>query len=172
MIALGARLRRAATRWKLRRCAEVGEGVRVLGRVWIHGGGTIRVGDRVLLDGSVSPIELHAGAGAEIVLGADVRVDGGASLEAARSIAIGERAHLGCFCKILDNHFHRVSSRDQRPVSEPVIVEEDVDLGARAILLPGARVGRATVVGPGTVLARRVPAEALVAGLPATVKRR
>jgi acetyltransferase-like isoleucine patch superfamily enzyme len=168
---LAATLGRAATRWKLRACAEVGEGVRVLGRVWIHGGGEIRVGDRVLLDGSVAPIELHVGVGAEIVLGADVWVEGGASLEAQRSIRVGARAHLGRFCKILDNHFHRVSARDQRPVSEQVIIEDDVDLGARSILLPGAQVGRAAVVGAGTVLARRVPAGAEAAGVPALVRR-
>lgn len=160
-----------SARYKLRRCAEIGRGAAARGRIWIHGEGTIRVGDRVILDGSSAPIELHAGPGAEIVLGDDVRVEGGAAIEAPRQVRIGARAHVGRFCKILDNHFHHVGDREGRPESSPVIVEEEAELGARSILLPGAHVGRATVVRAGTVLARRVPAGAVVAGLPALVSR-
>jgi serine acetyltransferase len=172
MNALAARLRRAAQWWKLRRCEEVGRGVRALGRIWIHGGGAIRLADGVLLDGRVVPIELHAARGAEILLGPGVRVDGGASLEAECSIVIGARVHVGRWCKILDNHFHRVGARDERPESVPVIVEDDADLGPRAILLPGAHVGRAACIGPGAVLTRAVPEGSVVAGLPALVRRR
>ena len=148
-------LRGAHTRWKLRRCAEVGRGAVALGTIWVHGPGTVRVGERVVLDGRVAPIELHAGPGAEIVLAHDVRVGAGASLEAGRSIRVGAGATLGRFCKVLDNHFHRVSARSERPASQPVIIEEDADIGMRAVLLPGAHVGRGASVGPRTVLARR-----------------
>jgi acetyltransferase-like isoleucine patch superfamily enzyme len=163
--------RRALTRWRLRRCAAVGPGSEARGTIWIHGGGAVRLGARVVLDGRAAPIELHVGPGAEIVLGDDVHVAGGASLEAERSIRVGARARLGRFCKILDNHYHRVADHGERPHSQPVIVEEDADLGVRAILLPGAHVGRGTAVGPGTVVTRRTPDHAFVAGLPATVQR-
>jgi acetyltransferase-like isoleucine patch superfamily enzyme len=159
------------TRWKLRRCAAVGRDVAARGRIWIHGGGVVRIGDGVTLDGHVAPIELHAGPGAEIVLGDGVHVGGGASLEALSSIRVGARARLGRFCKLLDNHFHRLGERDGRPRSQPVIVEEDADLGVRAILLPGAHVGRGAAVGAGTVLARRIPDHAVVSGLPAMLRR-
>jgi acetyltransferase-like isoleucine patch superfamily enzyme len=159
-------------RWKLRRCAAVGRGVEARGAIWIHGPGRIRIGDRVRLDGRSAPIELHAGPGAEIVIEADARVEGGASIEAERKVLIGARARVGRLCKILDNHFHRVNARAERPASQPVVVEADADLGVRSILLPGAHVGRAAVVRAGAVLARRVPDGVVVAGLPAVVQRR
>jgi acetyltransferase-like isoleucine patch superfamily enzyme len=162
-------LRDLTTRYRLRRCAEVGRAVVAHGTIWIHGAGSVRLGARVILDGGAAPIELHVAEGAEIVLDDDVRVEGGVSIEAQRSVRIGARARVGRGCKILDNHFHRVGCRDDRPQSVPVIVEEDAELGARVILLPGAHVGRSTVVRAGTVLGRRVPPEVVVAGMPATL---
>jgi acetyltransferase-like isoleucine patch superfamily enzyme len=171
MPAIREALHDVSTRWKLRRCAEVGRGVTVRGTVWIHGAGTIRLGERVVLDGRAAPIELHARRHGLIVLDDDVCVEGGASLEADREIRVGARARVGRFCKILDTHFHRISDRDRPPPSLPVIVEEDADLGVRAILLPGAHVGRAAVVGAGTVLSRRIPDHAVAAGQPATLRK-
>lgn len=171
MSALLRSFRDAEARVKLRGCAEIGRGTEARGGIWIHGPGTIRIGERVVLDGRSAPIELHAGPGAEIVIGDDVHVDGGASIEAQRSIRIGARSRVGRFCKLLDNHFHRTTEHDQRPSSEPIVVEEDALLGARSILLPGAHVGRATEIAAGTVLTKRVPPGVIVAGQPATVRR-
>lgn len=170
MTLISASLGDLSTRWKLRRCAAVGRAAAARGGIWIHGPGEVRVGDRVLFDGSAAPIELHVGQGAEIVIEDDVRIDGGVSMEAKRSIRVGARAHVGRFCKILDNHFHRLGDRDGRPESTPVIIEEEADLGVRSILLPGAHIGRGTVVRAGTVLTRRVPAGVIVAGVPAMVR--
>jgi len=55
----------------------------------------------VPFDARAAPIELCAHAGAEIRLGLGVRIEGGASLEAASHIEIGAGAKLGSFCKIL-----------------------------------------------------------------------
>ncbi len=160
----------ASARWKLRRCAAVGHGVVVRGVVWIHGTGVIRVGARVELDGRAAPIELYARPQGEIVLDDDVHIEGGASLEAERSIRVGARARVGRFCKILDNHFHRIRDRDRAPPSRPVIVEEDAHLGVRSILLPGAHVGRGAVVGAGTVVSRPIPRRVFVSGQPASLR--
>jgi len=143
------------TRVKLRRCASVGPSATVLGRVWVRGAGAVHVAGGVLLDARAAPIELCAHGGAEIRIGPDVRIEGGASLEAVSRIEIGAGAKLGSFCKIMDNHFHPVGrERHRRPPSRPVVVEEGAEVGARAILLPGARVGKGAVVPPGTVLSR------------------
>lgn len=52
---------------------------------------------------------------------------------------------------------------------DPVEIGDDVWIGARAILLPGVRVGRGAVVGAGAVVARDVPPCAVVVGNPARV---
>jgi len=153
------------TRVQLRGCASVGASATVLGRVWVRGKGQIHVAGGVVLDARAAPIELYAHDGAEIRIGPGVRIEGGASLEAVSRIEIGAGAKLGGFCKIMDNHFHPVGpERHRRPPSRPVLVEEGAEVGARAILLPGARVAKGAVVPPGAVLSRSFGA---AAGLPA-----
>jgi acetyltransferase-like isoleucine patch superfamily enzyme len=141
---------------KLRKCAVVGTGVHVTGRVWIHGKGRITIGDRVSLDGSTTPIELHADVGAEIMIGDDVSIEGGSSIEATHAVVIGARTHVGMYCKIMDSHYHSLSDRYQRPPSRALIVEEDVRLGPHVILTSGAHIGRGTVVGARTVVGRAI----------------
>jgi acetyltransferase-like isoleucine patch superfamily enzyme len=73
----------------------------------------------------------------------------------------------------MDNNFHPlVGNRHARPPSRPVRVGEDVEIGARAILLPGAEVGSGAIVGAGTVITRRVrvPPGGKASGLPAKVE--
>jgi acetyltransferase-like isoleucine patch superfamily enzyme len=160
-----------ATRWKLRRAARIGEGATARGTIWIHGAGTVTIGRGATLDASYAPIELFAREGAEIVIGDGARIEGGASIEARRSVRVGARSRVGRLCKVMDNHFHRVSERDREPPSAPIVIEDDAVLGARSILLPGAHVGRGASVGAATVVARRVPDGAVIAGLPAQVRR-
>ena len=54
----------------------------------------------------------------------------------------------------------------------PVVIEDDVWIGANAVILPGVRIGRHSVVAAGAVVTRDVPSGSLVAGVPATVKKR
>lgn len=152
----------ALTRFKLRGCSSVGSSPRVRGALWIHGDGRIEVGDRVFFDASFAPIEVYAWAGATIVIGDDSYLGGGTSLEATSSIALGARSHLGVFCKLMDNHFHPlVGDRHARPLPRPVVLEDDVDLGPRTIVLAGAYVTRGSRVVAGTVIGQRPRGEAL-----------
>jgi maltose O-acetyltransferase len=56
-------------------------------------------------------------------------------------------------------------------VAKPITVEDNVWIGGSAILMPGVRVGRNSVVGAGAVVTRDVPANVVVAGNPARVIR-
>ncbi len=155
------------TRVKLRNCASLGQGVEVRGRVVVHGKGRVVIGDRVVLDGVLAPIELLAGPEGEILIGSDVHVGPGVSLEARKCISVGARSRLGPFAKLLDNHLHRVDgNRNSRPASTPVVLEEEVLVGARAVILPGARLGRGCTVGAATVVSRPVPAGRMIRGAP------
>ena len=157
--------------YHLRRRAGVGRDVVVRGGLWIRGPGRIEIGDRVVLDGATAPIELHVGPGAVIALGDDVYIGGGTSIEAQKAVTIGLRSRVGRFVKIIDNHFHNAAGkRNERPPSVPVVIEDDVELGPRAILLPGAHLGRGTRVVAGSVVTRRVPPFSLVSGVPAILR--
>lgn len=51
----------------------------------------------------------------------------------------------------------------------PVVIEDDVWLGRRVIILPGVRIGKGSVIGAGSVLAKSVPEYSVVVGNPARV---
>ena len=51
----------------------------------------------------------------------------------------------------------------------PVIVEDNVLIGANAVVIEGIRVGEGAVVAAGAVVVEDVPANAMVAGCPARV---
>jgi acetyltransferase-like isoleucine patch superfamily enzyme len=172
-VALSRGLGTLLSRMKLRRCRQVGDAPTVLGRVWIHGPGEVRLGHRVVLDGRLAPIELHAMKGATIRLEDGVTLEGGASLEAAHSITVGAGARLGAFCKVMDNQHHPLrGNRHESPPSVPLVIEAGVTVGSRAILLPGARLEQGCTVAPGTVVSRRIPPAVTVGGSPARVLRR
>ena len=57
-------------------------------------------------------------------------------------------------------------------LNEPVIIEDDVWLGANAVVLPGCRVARGAVVAAGAVVTRDVGPYEIVGGVPAKVIRK
>ncbi len=151
------------SRLKLWRCARVGQRVEVLGSIYVIGGGHIEIGDDVILDGRLVPIELHAGPCAELIIGHGCLLEGGVSIEAQKRVEIGPGSRLRAFSKLMDNNFHPVlGSRHRRPPSHPVKLEAAVEVGERAIVLPGAWLEKKVTLGPGVVIARRVKAGSTV----------
>jgi acetyltransferase-like isoleucine patch superfamily enzyme len=61
--------------------------------------------------------------------------------------------------------------RRQFLTGAPIDVADNVWIGAGAMILPGVRIGRDSVIAAGTVVADDVPAASLVAGPKGTVKR-
>jgi galactoside O-acetyltransferase len=61
--------------------------------------------------------------------------------------------------------------RDGSQFSAPVHIEDDVWIGAGAIILPGVTVGAGSIVGAGSVVTANVPANVVVAGAPARIIR-
>lgn len=172
MRALSA-LRRIFREARLRQRAELGTAPVIEGEVHIRGKGRVVVGHRVRFEAHQAPIDLHVGIGAEIVIGDGAVLQSGCSIEALASVRIGAGSKLCPFAKVLDNHHHDLEGDLQhRPSSVPVLVEEDVLLGPRAILLPGAHVGRGSVVGPATVIGRRTPPGSDVSGYPVSIEKR
>lgn len=53
--------------------------------------------------------------------------------------------------------------------SKPVVIEDDVWVGARAIILPGVTIGAHSIVGAGSVVTKDVPPWTVVGGNPARI---
>lgn len=63
-----------------------------------------------------------------------------------------------------------VSDNEKRPEDDlGVIIEDDVWIGTRAIILHGTRIGRGSIVAAGAVVTKSVPPYSIVAGVPAEV---
>ena len=61
--------------------------------------------------------------------------------------------------------------RRSRESGQPVDIGADVWVGGGAIILPGVKIGRRTVVGAGSVVTRDIPAGVFAAGNPCRVVR-
>ncbi len=112
--------------------------------------------------------------GAQLVIGDDVGISG-AILYAWTKIAIGDRVFIGADAAIYDSDFHPLDPAKRHALDRasiavaPVIIEPDVWIGARAMVLKGVTVGRAAVVGAGAVVTSNVPPGTIVGGVPAKV---
>lgn len=91
-------------------------------------------------------------------------------------VTIGNHVNLaqGITVTALNHNFANPSLPiDAQGIStKPVVIEDDVWIGANTVILPGVRIGRHSVVAAGAVVTSDVPSGSLVAGVPATVKKR
>ena len=89
---------------------------------------------------------------------------------------IGNDVMMGPNCQIFTIN-HKFSSIDipmncqGNSDEKPVIIGDDVWIGASVIILPGVKIGSHSVIGAGSVVARDIPDYAIAAGNPAEVKK-
>ena len=90
-------------------------------------------------------------------------------------VCIGSHVHLaqGITVTALNHNFEDTTRRiDQQGVStKPVVIGDDVWIGANAVILPGVTIGPHSVVAAGAVVTRDVPPGCVVGGVPAKVIR-
>ncbi|MBR1461783.1 MAG: acyltransferase [Prevotella sp.] len=57
-------------------------------------------------------------------------------------------------------------------MTAPVVIEDNVWVGANATILPGVTIGSMSVVAAGAIVTKDVPSGVLVAGNPAVIKKK
>lgn len=94
-------------------------------------------------------------------------------LEDRENLIIGDRVSIAPRVTLVtSSHPNDSRIRPFAPVVRaPIIIEEDVWLGAGVVVLPGVRIGRGAVVGALSVVTRDVPPLNVVAGQPARTVR-
>lgn len=109
-------------------------------------------------------------------IGARCSIGRGSHLVAHRSVVIGDDVMTGPHCYVTDqNHVYADPDTpigQQWPAEDPVEIGAGSWLGAGAVILPGTRLGRNTVVGAGAVVRGEFPDHAVLAGVPAKLVRR
>jgi maltose O-acetyltransferase len=127
-------------------------------------------------------------------MGQNVNIEHGASFGSGRDLTIGDNSGIGIDCQVPANiqigsdvmmgpqvliigQNHKfddlsVPMRLQgRAEASPVVIEDDVWVGARSIVLPGIRIGRGAIIAAGAVVTKDVPPYAICGGNPARVIR-
>ena len=107
---------------------------------------------------------------AKIEIGSHVFLGKSVQFDIQEQLSIGANCLIAPDVFITDqNHNTHADSliRDQGCSTSPVIIEEDVWIGAKAIILPGVTLARGCVVAAGAVVNKSVKPMSIVAGVPA-----
>ncbi|MGD8598804.1 MAG: acyltransferase [Anaerolineae bacterium] len=132
--------------------------------------GRITLDDDVWLSRGCYVVAYHNAAvqiAAQAYIGHRCLLYGHGGIQVGRDVLMANDVQLIC-----GNHTYArrdVPIRAQPTVEEPIVIEDDVWLGASAIVLGGVTVGRGSVVGAGSVVTRDLPPYSIARGVPAQV---
>lgn len=112
---------------------------------------------------------------ASIEIGADSGLSG-TVVCAAVSVKIGTECLIGADVQIFDTDFHKLAAKNRRQDNAPenigcapVVIEDNVFIGASSIVMKGVTIGRNSVIGAGSIVSKSIPANCIAAGNPAKV---
>lgn len=171
-----------------------GKHLHVVNSVYILGKGKIVIGDdfRFFSGDCVNPVSRNIrGAmyvpfkNSKIEIGDHVGISS-ACLWANESIRIGNNVNIGGDCLIMDNDAHPLDYIKRRSSyakevgidnyykaisTSPVVIDDDVWIGARCQILKGVHIGARSIIAAGSVVTKDIPSDCIAAGLPAKVIR-
>ena len=128
----------------------------------------VDIGDSTVWNGlEIRPI----GAASRITIGQGCFINSEVRFECAPNVTIkiGKRVQIGSRCSFETmNHSVVLLEKNKRGgFPQSIVVEDDVWLAARVIVLPGVCIGKGSVVAAGAVVTKDVPPFTLVGGVPA-----
>ncbi len=127
--------------------AFCGEGVQIYPYVVIHGPKNVRIGSGSSLNSFVH-----------------IWGNGG--------VTIGDRVMIASHTIITSlTHDYTQVDMTKTYIPKPVTIEDDVWIGSNAIILPGVKIGRGSVIGAGSIVTSDIPPYALAYGIPAKVMK-
>ena len=102
----------------------------------------------------------------KLVIGDDCGFSG-TSIWCFDSITIGNNVRVGANVVIMDGDAHQDDPRAGQ--NAPIVIEDNVWIGAGVMVLKGVTIGRNSLIGAGSVVVKDIPANCVAAGNPCRV---
>jgi acetyltransferase-like isoleucine patch superfamily enzyme len=112
--------------------------------------------------------------GAEIIIGDNTRIVG-TCIHAQESIRIGNNCLIAGNCQIVDSSGHELSFDNVKNriktlgKTRPIVIHDNVWIGANTFVLPGVTIGEGSVIGAGSIVVTDIPPYSIARGNPAVV---
>lgn len=161
--------------------AVFGKNLQIPGKVsWLIGG-KLKIGDNFYLSSGngVNPIASNLQADVYVEPGAALTIGNNVGMSSTRlwiheSARIGNNVKIGGCVLITDTDAHPMDYMARRSSNEgtksaPVVIEDDVWVGAHCIILKGVTIGARSIIGAGSVVTKSIPADCVAAGNPCRV---
>lgn len=159
-----------------------GKNIQIPSKVlWLIRGARITIGDNFYLSSGngVNPIASNLQADVYVEPGATLTIGNNVGMSSTRlwiheSARIGNNVKIGGCVLITDTDAHPMDYMARRSSNEgtksaPVVIEDDVWIGAHCIILKGVTIGARSVIGAGSVVTKSIPADCVAAGNPCRV---
>jgi acetyltransferase-like isoleucine patch superfamily enzyme len=131
--------------------------------------------------------EIHIGMDVLFGYGVRISMGGNGIFTMGDGSYLGDRAHVLCNKQvtigrncaiswevlIMDYPGYKTGYDNEEPIlrSAPIIIEDDVWIGCRSIVIKGVRIGEGAIVSAGSMVVKDVPPHTLVGGNPARILR-
>jgi acetyltransferase-like isoleucine patch superfamily enzyme len=129
----------------------------------INNGGLIYAGSCQFYEG----VRLEIGRNAVLKIGNGTYLNRNTLIVAQTSIEIGNRCRIAWDVIIMDSDLHPIDGKIME--NKPVVLEDNVWIGCRSIILKGVRIGKGAIIAAGSVVTKDIPPYAIAGGVPAKV---
>lgn len=127
------------------------------------------LGEKVHLYKNVKISAFGSTAKSVISIGNSTSIGDRTEIHAGMCVLIGSNCNIAWDCCILDRDYHKLNNNIE--TMKPVIIEDNVWIGCKSIILKGVHIGTGAVIAAGSIVTKDVPAHSLAAGNPAVVKK-
>ena len=170
-------------RWLFRKKGiTFGDNMLIMGRISVVGSGKIDIGDNFCMTSGeyINPISSNLQASFYTdSTNAKIRIGDNVGMSSTRiwihdGLTIGNNVKIGGGVLLIDTDCHPIDyfvrrNSNEGTCSAPIVIEDDVWLGAQCIILKGVTIGARSVIGAGSVVTRDIPSDCIAGGNPCKV---